>query len=165
MEIVQDGCGTTHLKMYDKRDSMTTLALYRKFPHIETKLSARCKYAVLHSQLCRFASRCTRIVYFEVAAAKLMTAMLDHFYDPTQLYHKLHNFRVVFFRKTPIFVPNSHREDVCIGFWFRVEREVQRRIINRAFDCSCVPKVCVACLKRTERMCWTYGSTNSDGIR
>ena len=51
MEKVQDGCGTTHLKMYDKRDSMTTVALFRKFPHIETKLSARCKYSVLHSQL------------------------------------------------------------------------------------------------------------------
>ena len=100
-----------------------------------------------------------------------MTAMLDHCWiifmsPPNWLYHKLHNlFRVVFIRKTPIFVPNSHTRRFCIVFWFRVEREVQRRIINRAFDCSCVPKVCVACLKRTERMCWTYGSTNFVGIR
>lgn len=37
MEVVQDGSGTTHLKMYDKRDAMATLANYRRFPHSETK--------------------------------------------------------------------------------------------------------------------------------
>ena len=119
--------------MYDKRDSMASLALYRKFPDVEAKLSVRCKYSVSHSQLCRFAARCTRIGFFEIAAAKLISSMIDHFYVPVRLYRKLHNFRTVFFRISPIFVRNSHLEHVRNGFWFSVEREIKRRVICKDF--------------------------------
>lgn len=81
MEIVRYGLGPTHVKMYDKRDYMPTRANYRRFPHCETKLCKRCLFSVLHSQLCRFATRCTRIYFFETAAAGLMADMSDHFYD------------------------------------------------------------------------------------
>ena len=67
--------------MYDKRDGMVTLANYRRFPHFETKLSEKCLYSVLHSQLCRFAVRCTKIVFFEMAAAKLIVDMIEHSYN------------------------------------------------------------------------------------
>ena len=60
MQIVQLSPGICDVKMYDKRDSMPALASYRKFPHIETTVSTSCKYAVFHSQLYRFAYRCTR---------------------------------------------------------------------------------------------------------
>ena len=59
VEIIQPLPGACEVKMYDKRDNIPTLASYRKFPHIETTISVRCKYAVLHSQLCRFSYRCT----------------------------------------------------------------------------------------------------------
>ena len=57
MEIIQPLPGACEVKIYDKRDNMPTLAAYRKFPHIETTISVRCKYAVLHSQSCRFSYR------------------------------------------------------------------------------------------------------------
>ena len=64
MEIVQSIPGVCEVKMYDKRDNMPTLASYRRFPHIETTISVRCKYAVLHSQLGRFSYRCTQRDHF-----------------------------------------------------------------------------------------------------
>ena len=74
MQIMQMSPGSCDVKMYDKRDrdSMPALASYRKFPHIETTVSTSCKYAVLHSQLCRFAYRCTRREYFVDAASRLI---------------------------------------------------------------------------------------------
>ena len=61
--------------MYDKRYNMPTLASYRRFPHIETTISVRCKYAVLHSQLCRFSYRCTQREHFIEAASRLIRDM------------------------------------------------------------------------------------------
>ncbi len=133
MEIVQDSSRTTHIRMYDKRDSMPTLVNYRRFPHVETKLSVRMKYSVLHSQLCRFATRCTKIIFFEIAAAKLMADMIDHSYDVVMLRRKLRNFVLVFFRKTPIFIRESRLESTRKIFWSRVEYEIERRIIYRHF--------------------------------
>ena len=45
MEIIQPLPGVCSVKMYDKRDYMPTLVSYRRFPHIETTISVRCKYA------------------------------------------------------------------------------------------------------------------------
>ncbi|CAN0173407.1 unnamed protein product, partial [Ascophyllum nodosum] len=80
------------VKMYDKRDNMTTLASYRKFPHIETTIAIRCKYAVLHSQLCRFAYRCTQRQHFIEAASRLIRDMYTNGYDLKLLRRKLFNF-------------------------------------------------------------------------
>ena len=80
MQVVRGPDGITHVRMYDKRDDMATLAGYRRFPHFETKLSQRCLHSVLHSHLCRFAVRCTKILFFEMAAAKLMSDIVDHSY-------------------------------------------------------------------------------------
>ena len=75
MEIIQPLPGVCEVKMYDKRDNMPTLASYRKFPHIETTIAIRCKYAVLHSQLCRFSYRCTQRQHFIEAASRLIRDM------------------------------------------------------------------------------------------
>ena len=64
MEIVQSKPGVSQISMYDKRDHMATLAEYRRYPHVETRLSQSCIYATLHCQLCRFATRCTEIFRF-----------------------------------------------------------------------------------------------------
>ena len=73
MDIVQSEPGVSQIRMYDKRDHMATLAEYRRYPHhVQTRLSQSCIYATLHCQLCRFATRCTEILYFQIAAAKLI---------------------------------------------------------------------------------------------
>ena len=51
MEIVQSKPGVSQIRMYDKRDHMETLAEYRRYPHVETRLSQSCIYATLHCQL------------------------------------------------------------------------------------------------------------------
>ena len=81
MQIMQLYPGIGDVKMYDKRDSMPALASYRKFPHIETTVSTSCKYAVFHSQLCRFAYRCTRRDYFVGAASRLRPFFTRKFFQ------------------------------------------------------------------------------------
>ena len=44
MEIVQNKPGVSQIGMYDKRDHMATLAEYRRYPHVETRLSQSCIY-------------------------------------------------------------------------------------------------------------------------
>ena len=81
MEILQSTPGVSQIRMYDKRDHMETLKQYRRYRHIETRLSKKCLYATLHCQLCRFAIiRCSEIHFFQVTAAKLMTDMIESFY-------------------------------------------------------------------------------------
>ena len=72
MEIAQSKPDVSQIRMYDKRDHMATLAEYRRYPHVETRFSQSCIYATLHCQLCRFATRCTEILYFQIAATKLI---------------------------------------------------------------------------------------------
>ena len=83
MQIVQLSPGICDVEMNDKRNSMPALAsTYRKFPHIGTTVSTSCKYAVLRSQLCRFAYRCTRRECFVDAASRLLVRdMWFHGYD------------------------------------------------------------------------------------
>ena len=63
MEILRSKPGVSQIRMYDKRDYMPTLAEYRRYPHIETRLSKKCLYATLHCQLCRFAVRCSEFFF------------------------------------------------------------------------------------------------------
>ena len=76
MEIVQSKPGVSQIRMYDKRNHTATLAEYRRYPHVETGLSQSCIYATVHCQLCRFATRCTEILYFQIGAAKLIKDMI-----------------------------------------------------------------------------------------
>ena len=110
MEIIQPMPGVCEVKMFDKRNNMPTLAAYRKFPHIETTISVRCKYAVLHSQLCRFSYRCTERQHFIKAAARLIREMYLHGYELKLLRRRLYNFQSTFWRTTKILVlPSSKR--------------------------------------------------------
>ena len=102
MEILQSTPGVSQIRMYDKRDHMATLKQYRRYPHIETRLSKKCLFATLHCQLGRFASRCSEIHFFKVAAAKLMTVMIRHGYAKERLPSKPQNFRKTFFKNSPI---------------------------------------------------------------
>ena len=98
MEILQSAPGVSQIRMYDKRDHMLeTLKQYRRYPHIETRLSKKCLYATLHCQLRRFAIRCSEIHFFQVAVAKLMTDIVRHGYAKERLRSKLQNFRKTFF--------------------------------------------------------------------
>ena len=102
MQIMQLSPGICDVKMYDKRDSMPALASYRKFPHIETTVFTSCKYAVFHSQLCRFAYRCTRRDYFVDAVSRPMRDMWLRGYDMKFLRCKVYNFQATFRRTSTI---------------------------------------------------------------
>ena len=75
MEIVPSKPGVSQIRMCDRRDHIAKLAEYRRYPHVETRLSQSCIYATLHYQLSPFATRCTEILYFQIAAAKLIKDM------------------------------------------------------------------------------------------
>ena len=78
MEIVQSKPGVSQIIMYDKLDHMSTSAESRRYPHVETRLSQSGIEATLHCQLWRFATRCTDILYFQIAAAKLIKDMIEN---------------------------------------------------------------------------------------
>ena len=134
MEIVQSKPGVSQIRMYDKRDHMETLAEYRRYPHVETRLSQSCIYscihATLHCQLCRFATRCTEILYFQIAAAKLMKDMIKNRYVKEKLRNTLHNFKNAFFEKSPITenIKDVNKPHVRDLYWYKVEKELWDRI-------------------------------------
>ena len=123
MQIMQLSPGICDVKMYDKRDSMPALASYRKFPHIETTVSTSCKYAVLHSQLCRFAYRCTRREYFIDAASRLIRDMWLHGYNLKLLRSKLNNFETTFWRtsRIPLAIPCKKTRRI---FWHKLALDI-----------------------------------------
>ena len=124
MTILQQVPGISQVRMYDKRDDMPTLRHYRKFPHVETILSVRCKYATLHSQLlCRFAYRCSVPSYFARAAANLIRYMHSHGYDKPFLRRKVYNFSKTFWRVTRI---RTHRRRDRI--WYGINAEIFGRV-------------------------------------
>ena len=133
MQFTQDSSGT-QVAIYNKRDHLPSLQRYRRFPHIESRVSHRCKSAVLHSQMCRFSVRCTRLVFFECATAKLLHDMLGHCYPSNVLRRKLFNFCSTFFQASPIHFPGSRSLTVRLRIWYRVQYNVWRRITYRCFD-------------------------------
>ena len=67
-----------HSKLYDKKIAMIDKGLkINKFPHPESKLSTRCKYGVITSQLHRYNVACTEIKHFLVPATKLYKDYVD----------------------------------------------------------------------------------------
>ena len=66
--------GTWQSKLYDKRVDLQTKGLtLNKFPHAETKITTRCKYGVISSQLYRFKTVCSQTSQFFDAATTLYT--------------------------------------------------------------------------------------------
>ena len=123
MQIMQLSPGICDVKMYDKRDSMPALASYKKLPHIETTVSTSCKYAVFHSQLCRFAYRCTRRDYFVGAASRLMRDMWLHGYDLKFLRCKVYNFQATFWRTSTILLATPCKKTRRI-FWHKLVLDI-----------------------------------------
>ena len=123
MEIKQPLPGVCEVKIHDKRDNMPTLASYRKFPHIETTISVRCNYTVLHSQLCRFSYRCTQRQHFIEAASRLIRDMYTNGYDLKLLRRKLFNFQSTFWKTSKILgAPTSKRNRRM--FWHKLTSEI-----------------------------------------
>ena len=109
--------------MYNKRDNMPTLASYRRFPHIETTVSVRCKYAVLDSQMCWFPYRCTQREYFIEAASRLISDMYAQGYDLKLLGRKLYNFQSLFWRTSKVLSSPSSKRTRRF-FWHKLTSEI-----------------------------------------
>ena len=68
-------------KLYDKKATLVQAGLkLNKFPHPESKLSERCKYGVVTSQLHRYAVACSNIKHFMESATELYSAYVKKGY-------------------------------------------------------------------------------------
>ena len=123
VEVLQPFTGVCGVKMYDKRDNMPTLALYRRFPDIETTVSVRCKCAVLHSQLCQFSCRCTQREHFIEAASRLIEDMYAQGYYLKLLRRKLYNFQSTFWRATKALCAPTFKR-IRRMFWHKLTSEI-----------------------------------------
>ena len=133
MEIVQSKPGVSQIRMYDKRDHMATSAEYRRYPHVETRLLQSCVYATLHCQLCRFATRCTDILYFQIAAAKLIKDMIQNRYVKEKLRNTLNITSKMLSSKNHQSQKTSkdiNKPRVRDLYWYKVEKELWDRIKN-----------------------------------
>jgi len=71
-----------HSKLYDKKVGLMAKGLkLNKFPHPSSKLSVRCKYGVITSQLHRYTVACTRRQDFIPVAVDLYKAYVDKGYN------------------------------------------------------------------------------------
>ena len=85
--------GTWQSKLYDKRVELQAKGLkLNKFPHPETKITTRCKYGVISSQLHRFKTVCTQTSQFLDAATILYTEYIDKGYDQRLLDKRVNKF-------------------------------------------------------------------------
>ena len=74
--------GKWHSKLYDKKVKMIQAGLkLNKFPHPASKLSTRCKYGVITSQLHRYNVACTEIRFFMEPALDLYDTYVKKGYD------------------------------------------------------------------------------------
>ena len=82
--------GTWQSKLYDKRVGLQSKGLkLNKFPHLETKITTRCKYGLISSQLNRFKTVCTQTLD---AATKLYTEYIDKGYDQRLVDKRVYKF-------------------------------------------------------------------------
>ena len=66
-----------HSKLYDKKVGMIAKGLkLNRFPHPESKLSQRCKYSIITSQLHGYNSVCTQRKHFMEPALSLYAAYI-----------------------------------------------------------------------------------------
>ena len=92
LSIWQQG-GTWQSKLYDKRVGLQSKGLkLNKFPHPDTKITTRCKYGVISSQLHRFKTVCTQTSQFLDAATKLYTEYIDKGYDQRLVDKRVYKF-------------------------------------------------------------------------
>ena len=82
-----------HSKLYDKKVGLITKGLkLNKFPDPSSKLSTRCKYGVITSQLHRYKVANTRRQDFISAAVGLYTAYVDKGYQVRKIDHYFGRF-------------------------------------------------------------------------
>jgi len=75
-----------HSKLHDKKVKMIEKGLkLNKFPHPQSKLSARCKYGVITSQLHRFNVACTQTHEFLKPAVAMYADYVNKGYDIKQI--------------------------------------------------------------------------------
>ena len=75
-----------HSKLYDKKVGLAAKGLkLNRFPHPQSKLSTRCKYGVITSQLHRYNVACTRTCDFKEPALDLYTTYIDKGYKVQQI--------------------------------------------------------------------------------
>ena len=75
-----------HSKLYDKKVKMIEKGLkLNKFPHPQSKLSVRCKYGVITSQLHRFNVACTQTHEFLKPAVAMYADYVNKGYDINQI--------------------------------------------------------------------------------
>jgi len=85
--------GIWHSNLYDKRVSLRAQGLKtNKFPHPESKLTTRCKYGVITSQLHRFSVACSKTSYFLEAATALYTEFMNKGYQQKKIDAYCHKF-------------------------------------------------------------------------
>ena len=86
MTIWQGNEAEWHSKLYDKKVAMIEKGLkLNKFPHPASKLSTRCKYGVITSQLHRYNVACTAIKHFMVPATDLYATYIKKGYQPQMI--------------------------------------------------------------------------------
>ena len=85
--------GTWQSKLYDKRVELQATGLkLNKVPHPETKITTRCKYGVISSQLHRFKTVCTQSSQFLDAATTLYNEYIDRGYDQRLVDKRFYKF-------------------------------------------------------------------------
>jgi len=103
MNITHDSSGWRS-SLFDKRVTLQQQGLkINKFPHPDSKLSSRCKYGVITSQLHRFNTACSRPKAFIKAAMGLHTAFMQKGYNKHTINRYFNRFRC---RHTPHIRPN-----------------------------------------------------------
>jgi hypothetical protein len=84
--------GSITTNVYDKRLDMPAFASCRTFPHHDSVMPKRTKYAIITSQLVRFSRRSSSMSSFAKAAARMMRLMLHNQYPRRALLLRLRAF-------------------------------------------------------------------------
>ena len=124
-EVVNDSRGGLRTIHYDKRTEMQrkrgSSERARRFPHIDSVLSTRCKYAVLTGFLHRIHRSVTRRSNFVATVVAEIVHMQDRGYDPARLAHTLS----VFMRRR--YKPPSRAAAVQAEITARLKRHAKRK--------------------------------------
>ena len=69
-------------KLYDKKAELISKGLkINKFPHVQSKITTKCKYGVITSQLHRYNQVCTKTKFFMAAATDLYATFIKKGYQ------------------------------------------------------------------------------------
>ena len=79
---IVDGKAQWYSDLYDKKEDLVLKGLkLNKFPHPDSRLSSRCKYGVITSQLHRYSVACSSLTRFLTPATKLYSTYLKKGYE------------------------------------------------------------------------------------